>query len=202
MKRMRLRHIGRRSASARCRSPRPARRRPPDWPAVTPSGSEPSSWRPSTSSVWPASRSARVSPMQTIAVRPGAPGGLRLGADLGVGFLVQGAPLGMADDHGAGAGVLEHLGGDVAGEGAGGFGMAILAADRDRRAAAPARRRPRAASPAGRPSDRPCRPVRPRRPRSCRARRPSALSPFIFQLPATSGRRRRCGHSSPLDASG
>ena len=31
----------------------------------------------------------------------GAPGGLRLGAHLGVGFLVQGAALGMADDHGA-----------------------------------------------------------------------------------------------------
>ncbi len=50
------------------------------------------------------------------------------GHDL-VGLAVAGPPLGVADDHQPGARVGQHLGGDVAGEGSAGFGMAVLAAD-------------------------------------------------------------------------
>ena len=42
---------------------------------------------------------------------------------------------GMADDDGTGAGIFEHFGGNIAGIGAGRFGMAVLATDRDARAA-------------------------------------------------------------------
>ena len=49
--------------------------------------------------------------------------------------MVVGAALGMADDDGGGAGIGQHLGGDVAGVGAGRLGVAILAADGDGRAA-------------------------------------------------------------------
>ena len=65
---------------------------------------------------------------------PGPPGGLGLGADLGVGFLVVGAALGMADDDQRAAGVGDHLGRDVAGMGAGFVGVAVLPADLHRRA--------------------------------------------------------------------
>ena len=40
----------------------------------------------------------------------------------------------MADDDGTGAGIFEHFGGNIAGIGAGRFGMAVLAADGDARA--------------------------------------------------------------------
>ena len=93
--------------------------------------------------------------MQTIAVKPGAARGHRLGAHLGVGFMMVGAPLGMADDHRHGAGILEHFGGDIAGMGAGRLGMAILPADRHRGAARGGGKVARSGWPAGRPSDRP-----------------------------------------------
>ena len=51
-------------------------------------------------------------------------------------------------------------------------------------------------SPAGRPADRPCARVRRALRSSARARRPR-LSPFIFQLPATSGRR-PCDMAAPF----
>ena len=145
---------------------------------------------PTTSSVRPPSRSAWVSPMQTMARQPGAPRGLRLGAHVGVGLLVIGAPLRMADDDGARAGIREHLGRDVAGEGAGGLGVAILAADR--RPAEPRARREgrRPASPAGRSAGRPGAPGRARPRRSASSSAAEPCSPFIFQLPATSGRAR------------
>ncbi len=65
----------------------------------------------------------------------GAPRRKRLGAHHGVGLAVIVAAFGMADDDGAGAGILEHFGGNIAGIGAGRFGMAVLAADGDARAA-------------------------------------------------------------------
>ncbi len=51
-----------------------------------------------------------------------------------IGLAVVGATLGMPGDHPAGAGVAQHGGGDVAGMRAARPGMAVLAADEDRRA--------------------------------------------------------------------
>ena len=58
-------------------------------------------------------------------------GGRGLGADLGVLFAVVLAALGMADDREGRPGIGEHLGRDVAGEGARLLGVAILPAHRD-----------------------------------------------------------------------
>ena len=58
--------------------------------------------------------------------QPGAPGGLGLGADQGVGLAVVGPPLGVADDDELAAGIGDHLGGNVAGMGARGCRMAVL----------------------------------------------------------------------------
>ena len=105
---------------ARCRSPRPARRRPrrpcrPARPAASPSPA-----RSTTASAWPALRCSRVSPTQTIGSRPAAQGGAAtLARHELVGLAIAGAALGMAEDHQPRAGVGQHLGGDVAGEGAG-----------------------------------------------------------------------------------
>ena len=63
----------------------------------------------------------------------GAPCGFRLGAHDGVGLAVVGAALGVADDDMRGAGVLQHLGRDVAGVRAALLRVAVLAADLDRR---------------------------------------------------------------------
>ena len=106
------------SASGRCRSPRPAHRRPRRSPASPPAGSEPRSCALTTSIALPASRSARVSPTQTIAVRPAFSAASALARTDGVGLAVVRPALGMADDHIGRAGVLEHRRGDVAGEGA------------------------------------------------------------------------------------
>ena len=57
--------------------------------------------------------------------------GFRLGADEVVGLAMVGAALRMSDDDGLGTRVLEHLGCDVAGMGAGGERMAVLGAERD-----------------------------------------------------------------------
>ena len=65
--------------------------------------------------------------------------------------------------------------------------MAILRADGDRGAARGRGKRPRSASPAGRPSDRPCA-IRPAPAMILASSAAEAASPFIFQLPATSGR--------------
>src|SRR5882672_9912815 len=62
---------------------------------------------------------------------PGAPRRPGLAPHVGVGFVVERAALGMADDHGAGAEIGQHLGGDIAREGATRFGVAVLAADLD-----------------------------------------------------------------------
>jgi hypothetical protein len=65
---------------------------------------------------------------------PRAPGSAGLAVHLDIGLEMVLPALGMADDDGDRAGVGEHLGGKIAGEGAGRLGMAILRADRDRRA--------------------------------------------------------------------
>ena len=54
-----------------------------------------------------------------------------LGGDDGVGLAVVGAPFRMADDHGLGAGIGQHLGGDIAGMGAVMVRVAILGAEQD-----------------------------------------------------------------------
>src|SRR5580704_6843517 len=59
----------------------------------------------------------------------------RLGAHHGIGLAVIVPALGMADDDGAGAGIFEHFGGDIARIGAGRLGVAVLAADGDARTA-------------------------------------------------------------------
>ncbi len=59
----------------------------------------------------------------------GRVGGRGLGGDLGVGFAIGSAAFGVADDHGGGAVIPQHLGADLAGEGARDLGVAILAAD-------------------------------------------------------------------------
>ena len=100
-----------------------------------------------------------------------------------------GAPLGMADNDGAGAGVGQHFRRNIAGMGA----RRPWDGNPARRSPgllsrAPCRQRPRSASPAGKPADRPCRSPW-ARPRSWPRIRPSRpCRPFIFQLPAISGR--------------
>ena len=66
--------------------------------------------------------------MQTIGSSPARQRRLGLGPHDGVGLAMVGAALGMADDHVAGAGIAQHLGGDVAGMGAARLGVAVLAA--------------------------------------------------------------------------
>src|SRR5215510_4028939 len=63
---------------------------------------------------------------------PGTAGGQRLLAHVGIGLPVVAAPLGVPDDGGGRAGVLEHFGRQVAGECAPGLGVAVLAADQNR----------------------------------------------------------------------
>ena len=87
--------------------------------------------RPTTARVWPASRSASVSPMHTIAHRPARQRGGGLRRDQRVAFGVIGPAFGVADDHRGGTCVAQHLSGDVAGVGAGCGRVAILAADRN-----------------------------------------------------------------------
>ena len=103
-----------------------------------------------TSSVSPARRSPAVSPTQTMAASPARCAASALALTSRVALAMVGAALGMADDHGRGAGVLQHLGGDVAGVGAAGRGVAILAADREPGALPPRAPVRRPASPAGR----------------------------------------------------
>ena len=99
-----------------------------------------------------------------------------------------GAPLGMADNDGAGAGIRQHFGRDIAGMGAGGLGVAILRADRKRLRAA--RLSAKAAiRVAGGQTSRSALPATSEAPASMASNSASeALRPFIFQLPAISGR--------------
>ena len=62
---------------------------------------------------------------------PGPPDRLGLGANIGIVLAVIGAALRVPDDNGAGAGIGQHLGGDVAGVGAGDLRVAVLGANRD-----------------------------------------------------------------------
>ena len=192
---MHLRHIGRRRRQAG--ADRPDRLiGDHQRAAVAPSGTEPSSCAPTTSSVRRRSRSSLRLADADDRHQPGAPRGLRLGAHLCVGLVVVGAPLRMADDHRARAGIGEHFGRNIAGERARRLGMAILRADR--RPWSPAPRRKGQHQRRGRTdhqidcADRPAAPwmILP-------SSAAEALSPFIFQLPATSGRR-PCDMVTPI----
>ena len=100
-------------------------------------GSEPASCSETTSSVRPDSRCSRVSPMQMMAESPARRAASALArTTASVSCRVRRS--GMADNHRRASGVLEHLGGNVAGEGAGGRGMTVLPSTliRSRRAAA------------------------------------------------------------------
>ena len=83
----------------------------------------------------PASRSASVSPTQTIGTRPCASAGAGLLGDERVALAVQRAPLGMADDDVAAAELGEHRRRDLAGERAADRGSSNPA--RPRRSALP-----------------------------------------------------------------
>ena len=105
-----------------------------------------------------------------------------------VGLAMVGAPLGMADDDVRGAGILQHLGGNVAGMGAAFLPVAVLAAALDRRArqhfgardSSVAGTQTSASVSASSPPMKPW-PI-------ASSSWSEALVPFIFQLPATSGR--------------
>ena len=81
------------------------------------------------SSVLEASRSTSLSPTQIMQVSHGLQRGVGLGANLVVVLVVVLPALGVAEDHVAGAGIRQHGGGDVAGVGTGGGGVAVLPAD-------------------------------------------------------------------------
>src|SRR5262249_57974254 len=59
----------------------------------------------------------------------GPPRSQRLCADIGIGFFVVVAALGVPDDNGARTGVLEHFGRKVAGECSAGLGVTVLRAN-------------------------------------------------------------------------
>ena len=123
--------------------------------------------------------------MQTIAVSPARHAAEHLVAHLAVAFAAAVAPLRMAEDHVRAAGILEHLGADIAGEGALLGRRAILPAERD--AAAGERRPTSPISVAGghtRMSQRALAPFA-RATSAPASAAASARSPFIFQLPAT-----------------
>src|SRR5580704_250700 len=67
--------------------------------------------------------------------KPGPPRAADLGADFGIALAVPVAALGMAENDVCAAGILQHLGADISGEGALLRGGAILAAQRDNTAA-------------------------------------------------------------------
>ena len=94
------------------------------------------------SRVLPASRSSSVSPMQTMAIRPAASAASAFALTTASVSRVVGAPLGVADDDVAAAGVLQHPGAGVAGMRALLLHVAVLAADGDGAAARRYRRRP------------------------------------------------------------
>ena len=148
----------------------------------------------------PASRSASVSPTQTMGTSPCSSAALALSATSCVALAVQRAPLGVADDDVAAAELGQHRRRDLAGVRARLVARAVLRAParwrcpRARARLRPGRRR-RAhrdvgAGRAGRAAARPA------------ARRWRRALPFIFQLPTTSLRRIvRCAGSRRYHAS-
>ena len=175
----------------RCRSPRSARRRsrasPP--PPPPPGRGRPAPGRRASASVSPASRCASDSPHADDHLQPGVERRAHAGGHLGVG-LPGGPALGVADERPVGARRHDHPRRDLAGVGARrrlvhGLGVAPRPAlpDAARAAASSAVNGAQTAtSAASSPS-----PSSARRRATCS--RASTPVLFIFQLPATSGRR-------------
>ena len=92
------------------------------------------SWRATTASVCPASRSASVSPTQRIGTRPCLSAAAAFCATSAIAFAVQRAPLRVADDDVAAAELGEHRRRDLAGVGARVVARAVLRAPVDRAA--------------------------------------------------------------------
>ena len=143
----------------------------------------------------PASRSAARLADADDRGQPGALRRLRLGAHRAVALAMARAPLRMADDHGSGARILQHLGARCRRcRRRVGLGMAVLR--RRPRAASRARLGQRASSVAGgqiSTSRRAARAAPVARSRASSAA--AARSPFIFQFPAT--RRPCCAIPTP-----
>ena len=119
----------------------------------------------------------------------GAPGGFRLLPDQHVALAMIGAPLGMADNDGAGAGIRQHFGRKIAGMGARRLGVAILRADRQASLSRAAFSAKAAIRVAGGQTSRSALAATPGAPASMASNSAmEALRPFIFQLPAISGR--------------
>ncbi len=182
------------SASVPCRWPTPARRRRRCWRRVAASGSEPASWRHHDGErrarpcARPPSRRCTRWPSARRDARP-PPWPARRASRLAV----VGAPLGMPHDHGRGACVLQHLGRDIAGmRAARRLGVAILAAHQQPRAGSCLAPWPPTSVAGGQiMTSTPAADRRLGQPLSHASRLASELArPFIFQLPATSGRMR------------
>ncbi len=126
-----------------------------------------------------------------IGVSPGAQGGGGLRLHVGVGLAMVRTAFAVADDDVGRAGVLEHLGGNVARVSAAGGGMAILPAKAQAVRAPRYRAQPRSAWPAGRRS------VRRARAAHRHRRRPSPRSPQARRAARSfSNFRRRAGDGS------
>ena len=126
--------------------------------------------------------------MQTIATSPARQTASAFGAHQRIALAMIGAPLGMADDDGCGAGIRQHFRRNIAGVRAGGLGMAILRPDGER--LAPFALSAKAAtSVAGGQTRRSALAATAAAPASMASNSPNeAFRPFIFQLPAISGR--------------
>ena len=135
---------------------------------------------PTTDRAWPASRSASVSPTQTIGTKPCGQGRVGLGAHQSTALPVIAAPLGVAENDVTAAGVRQHGRGDIARMRARLGRVAVLGAQLNRTAGQAPRRPAEADGTAGRPENRSPsagRPSRPARPRAKSGpRRPGAHS--------------------------
>ena len=186
--RVHLLRLRRASPSCRCRSPRPARRRPRSrrsqspWRSIT-ARQLPLDDRPRSG---PASRSASVSPTQTIGVRPVRQRRGRPSRPPAASVSpCSGAPLRMADDDVAAAELREHRRRHLAGEGAAARGWSSPARPS---AIGAALQQPSAtcAEVGRRHADGDARPDTVPRSRSAASSASlAARLPFIFQLPAT-----------------
>ena len=121
--------------------------------------------------------------------QPGGQGGADLEIDLLVGFAQDVPALAVSQDDVAAAQVDQHRGADLAGEGAAGFVIHVLGAERD--CASPGPRRPRRPDrrSAGKRRRRPAVAARPGRSLRLARATAAARSRFIFQFPAISERR-------------
>ena len=185
---MNLLDIVRRSGSGRCRSPRPARRRRPVGRRSRRPAASRRAGAPTTSRVWPASRSAWVSPTQTIATSPArqaASALARTTASVSPWSARRSEWPTMMALAPASASISAEISPVWAPDALAWQSCAPIAKPREPRAELLAEQRA-AASPAGRPAGRPCRPAPARRPASPRIRR---ARPEAVHLPVSGDQR-------------